>query len=144
MTLTNDRLLDARRTGTLGPFKEDERAWRYDLTYTFTVQRNLKRRPDRLKAFFDQLEEVGWPFPWPEVWDAVDGGSGKVPCPAEFTQGGGAWGCRQSHVAILEHCLMNDIGSVLVLEDDAFLRDNFLDDLKAFMAKVPDDWEDAA
>jgi GR25 family glycosyltransferase involved in LPS biosynthesis len=102
---------------------------------------NLNNRPDRLKVFFETIDAKGWPFQRPRVWEAVPGGSGKVPCPTGFTEGGGAFGCRQSHVGILEHCLMHDINSVLILEDDATIMSSFVDDVEAFIELVPDDWE---
>lgn len=102
---------------------------------------NLRERVDRLDSFERTLKKNGWPFKPPKVWEAVPGGSGKVPCPPAFKQGGGAFGCAQSHVAILQHCLMNEVGSVLILEDDAITRNTFLADTRKFMDSVPADWE---
>lgn len=102
---------------------------------------SLKNRPDRLKAVLDKIKAVGWPFKEPELWEGVPGASGKVPCPNSFTEGGGAFGCRQSHIGILQHCLMNDIQSVLILEDDADFHTTFLEDTARFLSLVPDDWQ---
>jgi len=102
---------------------------------------NLKSRPDRLQAFFETIDAVGWPFKRPEVWTAVPASSGQVPCPPGFTEGGGAFGCRQSHVGILQHCLMEEVTSVLILEDDATVMSSFCEDAGAFMELVPDDWQ---
>ena len=71
---------------------------------------NLKRRPDRLDACLARIAAVEWPFPQPQVFEAIDGD--RVGVPPEFTKGGGAYGCRCSHVAILQRCLM-DVGVVL-------------------------------
>jgi hypothetical protein len=101
---------------------------------------NLRKRTDRLKAFRESLSRGGWPFRDPEVWEAVPGGDGTVPCAHNFTQGGGAFGCRQSHVGILQHCLMKGINSVLILEDDAFVKADFGEQVKKFLEIVPDDW----
>jgi hypothetical protein len=49
--------------------------------------------------------------------------------------------CRQSHVRILEDCLMDDVSSVLVFEDDAELCDDFRDRLDEFVQALPADWE---
>jgi hypothetical protein len=100
---------------------------------------NLLRRPERLAAFQKQIAEHNWPFNPPILFSAIDGD--KVPCPPEFKQGGGAFGCRQSHVRILEQCLMEDVESVLILEDDAQLLPNFSDQAQKFLSGVPTDWE---
>jgi len=100
---------------------------------------NLRRRPDRLRAFFKRLEQYGWPFKEPIVYPAIEGD--KVGVPPEFTQGGGAYGCRMSHLRILQDCLMEDVSSVMILEDDADLCEGFPEKVAAFLAKVPSDWE---
>jgi GR25 family glycosyltransferase involved in LPS biosynthesis len=100
---------------------------------------NLKRRPDRLDTFWKRFSRVDWPFRMPEVVEAVDGE--KVPCPHNFEQGGGAFGCRQSHIRVLEHAMMDDIGNLLVLEDDAFLNADSVPRLVDFLQQVPEDWE---
>ena len=100
---------------------------------------NLKTRPDRLKTFLDRLERYGWPFPDPIIYPAIDGN--KVGVPPQFTQGGGAYGCRMSHLRILQDCLMEDVKTVLILEDDAEITEGFTDRVAEFLAKVPQDWE---
>lgn len=102
---------------------------------------NLKRRPDRLRQFLGRIEVAGWPAGWPkpEVFPAIEGD--VVGVPATFTQGGGAYGCRCSHVRILQDCLMDRIEPVLVMEDDADFRPEFPAALERFAAVIPDDWE---
>ena len=100
---------------------------------------NLKRRADRLHTFKKRLEVVGWPFREPIVYPAIEGD--KVGVPPEFTQGGGAYGCRMSHLRILQDCLMDDVQSVMILEDDADICDGFSEKVAEFLAKVPSDWE---
>ena len=100
---------------------------------------NLKRRPDRLRTFFQRLEHYGWPFKEPIVYPAIEGD--KVGVPPEFTQGGGAYGCRMSHLRILQDCLMEDVQSVMILEDDADLCEGFPEKVAEFLEKVPSDWE---
>ena len=99
---------------------------------------NLKRRPDRLRTFFQRLEQYGWPFKEPIVYPAIEGD--KVGVPPEFTQGGGAYGCRMSHLRILQDCLMDDVQSVMILEDDADLCEGFPEKVAEFLEKVPTDW----
>lgn len=100
---------------------------------------NLKRRLDRLHEFWARLDACDWPFPRPEVFEAIEGD--KVGVPPEFTQGGGAYGCRMSHLTILQRCLMEDVGSVLILEDDADLPPGLGAEARDFLSHVPEDWE---
>jgi len=100
---------------------------------------NLRHRPDRLAVFRQELEQKGWPFVEPEVFEAVWGD--RLPVPKDFTQGGGAFGCRQSHVAVLQRALTDGVRSLLVLEDDAMLNPGFAEEVARFLAAVPDDWE---
>lgn len=100
---------------------------------------NLKRRPERLASFLKDIEEHDWPFKRPTVFEAVDGNA--VPLPKDWRDGGGAWGCMQSHRQILERAIMDRVRNVLVLEDDACLRPSFRKDIERFLADVPDDWD---
>lgn len=98
---------------------------------------NLKRRPDRLAEAKEELKK--WCFQEPEIFEAIDGN--KVPIPVGWEQGGGAWGCMQSHRHILEKAIMDGIKSVMVLEDDFVLCDDFEYKVKKFLTEVPKDWE---
>jgi len=102
---------------------------------------NLRRRPDRKKAFFDRLAKADWPAEWPEVevYDAIDGD--QVGTPPEFQHGGGAYGCRMSHLRLLQDCLMQGVESVLVFEDDAELTPGVGPRIAEFCAAAPEDWE---
>lgn len=100
---------------------------------------SLKRRVDRLGAFYARLEACGWPFKEPIVMPAIEGD--VVGVPPEFTQGGGAYGCKMSHLRILQDCLMDGVSSVLVLEDDAEMPEDFVDRVKEFLSRVPENWE---
>lgn len=110
----------------------------------------LKRRGDRLEKFWNGLRKQPWPFKEPQVVHGVDGN--KVPVPAgikdatgvlrnNWLAGGGAWGCMSSHRRILEDAIMDGVGQLLVLEDDAEPADGFADKVKDFMAQVPRDWD---
>jgi len=98
---------------------------------------NLDRRPDRLKSFLSQVP-ADWPFVKIERFAAIDGR--KCPRPTHWRAGGGAWGCRASHLAILQQCLQDGVKSVLIFEDDAVFCDGFAGKVAKFLRNVPDDW----
>jgi hypothetical protein len=108
---------------------------RFNEFFTHVHVISLKRRPDRLGEFFRKLEKHKWPFKWPELFPAIDGDI--VGCPPEFTQGGGAFGCRESHCCILREHLMNqEEGWVLIFEDDADIRPAVGEDMERFLSLV--------
>lgn len=100
---------------------------------------NLARRSDRWEALQQAMRQWGWFLKEPIRFDAIDGN--KVPCPRGFQQGGGAWGCLQSHRQILERAIMDDVSSLLVLEDDLAFREGWKEDLEAFLNAVPSEWD---
>ncbi|WP_246112374.1 glycosyltransferase family 25 protein [Allorhodopirellula solitaria] len=98
---------------------------------------NLDQRPDRLREWMEQLPQP-WPLPEPERFAAIDGR--RVPPPAHWRAGNGAWGCYRSHFLILEKCLSEGIDSYVVFEDDAGFGDQFGNRLHQFVEELPDDW----
>jgi hypothetical protein len=112
-----------------------------DLRSIFACVRviSLECRRDRLESFYAGLAKVEWPFHRPEVFRAVDGM--KLPQPTQWKDGAGAWGCMQSHRQVLERAIMDDAGTLLVLEDDAICRRDFTAEVRQFLAKVPRDWD---
>lgn len=100
---------------------------------------NLARRPDRLEQIRVELAKHDWPFVAPVVMNAIDGK--KIECPAGYTEGNHVWACFQSHRRAIEDAINDDCHSVLVLEDDAILCDDFAERSKQFMRDIPDDWE---
>lgn len=101
---------------------------------------NLEDRPARLAAFYDQFEDNPWPFYRPELFRAVDGRRKRVPNPPWWRAGGPAWGCFRSHHRILEDALQDDVRRLLVLEDDALMRNNGGELLFKVFAEVPAEW----
>jgi len=100
---------------------------------------NLRTRIDRLGAIQQELTEKQWPFGQPEVFEAILGD--RMPVPSSFTQGAGAFGCRQSHLSVLQKAISDGISDVLILEDDVVLCHDFVRRVKAFLCNVPSDWE---
>lgn len=100
---------------------------------------NLDRRPDRWSSFQEHIASIDWPFTEAERFSATDGA--KVNPPAWFKAGGGAWGCLQSHIRILEQSLQDGIQSLLILEDDAVFAESFHSDVLKFFNTVPSDWD---
>ena len=98
---------------------------------------NLARRPERLGAFISRLKN--WPFKWPVRFEAVDGKT--VAMPEQWTAGAGAWGCQLSHRAVLDAAIRDGMKNVLILEDDAYPVVDIADRAKAFLERVPDDWD---
>lgn len=79
-----------------------------------------------------------WPFPQPERFAAINGR--KLPTPAQWRAGNGAWGCYRSHLLILEKCLLEGIDSYVVFEDDAGFVPDFTERLDGFVRQLPKDW----
>ncbi len=119
----------------------DDDLFRFDLrSYFDRIQvLNLVRRPDRLSEFFRQINLQSWPFKIPEVFEAIDGS--RLPVPYNWKDGGGAWGCMQSHRHVLERAIIEGVESLLVLEDDAAFKASFAADAVKFLRNVPSDWD---
>lgn len=100
----------------------------------------LAIRPDRRRDFFERLPSVDW-LPEVEPWDAIHGDTCQPP--PNWTAGNGAWGCLKSHLAILERCLMDRVGSYIVFEDDAQFADDFDSRGQRFLEALPDGWQQA-
>lgn len=98
---------------------------------------NLDRRPDRWERFQSQMP-ADWPFRPIQRVAAMDGR--RVPPPAWWSQGGGAWGCYRSHVQIIEQALNTGLRSLLILEDDALFDPQFTEKAVRFVQELPPDW----
>jgi GR25 family glycosyltransferase involved in LPS biosynthesis len=96
---------------------------------------NLNRRPDRmteLRAILPKsLKEMN-----PQRWPAIDGK--LVSPPKWYKSGPAAWGCLRSHLNVLEHAMMQNLTSYMVLEDDCCFRPNFDEELSSFFAEIRD------
>ncbi len=100
---------------------------------------NLRRRADRLAVFDRRRQTDGWELPVPVVVPAVDGRLCGYP-PA-YTAGPGGWGCQRSHINVLENAITDGVASLLVFEDDAAWAAADWPRLAAFLAAVPEGWD---
>jgi GR25 family glycosyltransferase involved in LPS biosynthesis len=100
---------------------------------------SLRRTPERLAGFRARLSQIDWPLQDPVVFDAVDGS--KVPAPAWFKQGGGAWGCLQSHRRVIEEAMQDNLSNLLILEDDCAFPPDVRRRLSVFLSAIgPENW----
>lgn len=60
--------------------------------------------------------------------------------PGWFNAGGGAWGCLQSHLRIVQDAIMDGLTSYCVLEDDVVFHERSPEMLDRLMKYVPKDW----
>lgn len=67
--------------------------------------------------------------------DARKGGQ-----PSWWRSGGAAWGCYQSHLAVLREARDRGLECIGVFEHDAVFREGFWPLLRRVLAEVPDDW----
>jgi GR25 family glycosyltransferase involved in LPS biosynthesis len=102
-----------------------------DRTYIIS----LKRRPDRLQRALDSWNQVKPPFPDPIIFNAVDGN--EVPKPPTWKAGNGAWGCRNSHLAIFDQIFSDKLQNCLILEDDFEFVTGFNTKVEPFLNSVP-------
>lgn len=97
---------------------------------------SLKRRPDRREQALAEFERAGIK---PFIFDAIDGS--KLPLPAGWKDGHGAYGCLESHKRVLEDAILNGLDCIAVFEDDVVFTDDFQAKLSSLLATVPEDWD---
>lgn len=99
---------------------------------------NLARRPDRLLEATDQLTRAGIEF---TRFEAVDGHA--LPLPPNEYKGAGAYGCRLSHVGIMQDAIGKGLDIIGVFEDDVVFADptTFQIRLKELLEQLPADWD---
>ena len=90
---------------------------------------NLKRRDDRLK-------NLNLPFQY-EVFEATDGKE-KF---AEFGKIQGHIGCLDSHKRLFTFAKENNIDTIMVMEDDIEVDEDFNEKLEIIMGQLPEDWD---
>ena len=91
---------------------------------------NLKRRTDR-------LEQINLPFEY-EIFEATDG---KVEFNDYPVKQQGFMGCWDSHRRLFTDVKDKNINTVMVLEDDIEVCDDFNNKLEKIMNELPEDWD---
>lgn len=101
---------------------------------------SLDHRTDRRETLQKTFSELGLVDPERVEWvRAVDGR--LCPPPEYFLAGGGAWGCYQTHLRIVQEAAMDGLESYLVIEDDAIFSPHTGFLLSRFMEQLPGDWQ---
>jgi hypothetical protein len=98
---------------------------------------NLQYKENRRSRLERHLEEVG--LSGNIQWIKALSGD-KMPHPAWWNAGNGAWGCLLSHSKVIAEALEDEVSSLLIMEDDVILKSNAVELLDCFMAQVPGDW----
>jgi len=109
------------------------------ITFDRIICINLDRRADRWQRLQEHFADMAWPLGCVERFSAVDGHN--VTPPKWWRAGAGAWGCHQSHVAVMQRAIQDGISSLLILEDDALIVPRFAEQFAAFLHIVPQDWD---
>src|SRR5713226_781545 len=98
---------------------------------------NLDRRPDRWEKMRSRFSESGIDrvlrFP------AIDGSSVEIP--SAWQSFPGAYGCLQSHLAIVENACKKALPSVLIFEDDVVLDPDLDANFARYVKQLPADWD---
>ena len=110
---------------------------KFDDFFPYQVCINLDSRPDRWQRMVSRFAEHGMNR-FVRV-SAVDGRTVEIP--QDWRYSPGAYGCLQSHLAVVEQARNAAKPSVLVFEDDAVLIPDFSDRFASYIRQVPDDWD---
>ncbi len=98
---------------------------------------NLEIRPDRWNRISARFAEQGI---HPVVrFPAVDGKNLEIP--SVWRSSPGAYGCLQSHLAVVEQARDEARPSVLIFEDDTVLAPGFNRMFAEYAKQLPDDWD---
>ena len=98
---------------------------------------NLDRRPERWERMQARVAAAG--VGAVKRFPAVDGGGVGVPASWPFSSG--AYGCLQSHLAVVREARAQKQESVLIMEDDVVFADGFHDEFQERVRGLPGDWD---
>jgi glycosyl transferase, family 25 len=105
--------------------------------FPYRICINLDRRPERWERM--QARFAAAAVGAVERFPAVDGGAGSVP--ASWPYSSGAYGCLQSHLAVVRAARAQDRESVLIMEDDVVFADGFHEQFPERVRDLPADWD---
>ena len=98
---------------------------------------NLDRRPERWERMQARFAEVSLgPM---ERFSALDGR--KLQLPADWPESAGAYGCLQSHLAVMREARAQKRESVLIMEDDVLFAEEFQEQFEKRLGGLPADWD---
>lgn len=98
---------------------------------------NLDRRPERWEQA--QLQFAHHDLNSVRRFPAVDGV--KLEVPSGWDGSPGAYGCLQSHLAVIREARDNRLSRILILEDDVVLDSDFNDKFSRYVRQLPSDWD---
>jgi glycosyl transferase, family 25 len=98
---------------------------------------NLDRRPERWERMQARFAAAG--VGAVERVSAVDGGSRGVPTSWPYSSG--AYGCLQSHLAVVREARARERESILIMEDDVVFADGFHEKFQDRVRSLPADWD---
>ena len=98
---------------------------------------NLDRRPERWERMQARFAAAG--LGAVERFPAVDGRGGGVPTSWPFSSG--AYGCLQSHLAVVREARAQEQESILIMEDDVVFAERFHDQFQERVRSLPADWD---
>jgi glycosyl transferase, family 25 len=106
-------------------------------SFPYRICINLDRRPERWKRMESRFSEFNLgPV---ERFPAVDGST--VPIPLHWPESPGAYGCLQSHLSVVRRARAEGRESVLIIEDDVLLDEQFHEKFGERIRNVPENWD---
>lgn len=100
---------------------------------------NLPYKQDRKQRLTANMQATGIADLSKVVWQPAVSGD-KMPPPAWWNAGNGAWGCLMSHVMAVQQAAIDGINSILILEDDAVFDPESPYLLSALHRQWPSQW----
>ena len=96
---------------------------------------NLPHRVDRKISF----EKAAKFLPIKKIirFEAIDGSGMDETWPGTP----GAWGCRESHIKLLEMAQKEGLKKFIVFEDDVTIKNSFTKKFNQFLSLIDDDWD---